>query len=158
MGASVDRNPVGKGLSVVPDRRHLTSNKGGLLLRDPQGAEVEDDSVSQTGQYRKSSLNPRPEGPPDLTGTRTFVPRDWARTCHPLISGEKGDQSHVSSRYTSHASDTDDTSVESREPRGILDVNVKEEENSLLATHQGLLKEKAEMEETTKARELLEAG
>ena len=58
----------------------------------------------------------------------------------------------------------------------MLGVKVKEEENGLLATHQGLLKENAKMkvkvdkaekrlmelsthlQETTKARELLEAG
>ena len=77
--------------------------------------------------------------------------------CHPLVCEEGGmrrcvikdlldtrgvqesvlqDQSPVSSRYASDASDTDDVSVnESREPLGTYCVNLEEEKDDLLATH-----------------------
>ena len=168
MGASVERNPAEKQPSGVSDHGHPTSNKGGLLYREPQGAEVEVESVPQTGQNRASPHNLKPEGPPVLSETSTSVPRDRMGACHPLVCEEKGvrrcvikdlldttgvqesvlqDQSPVSSRYTSDASDTDDVSVnESREPLGMYGVNLKEEEDDLLATYQGLLKKNAEME------------
>ena len=169
VGASVERNPAGKRLSVVSDHRHLTSNKGGLLLRDPQGAEVEVESVSQSGQNRASPLNLKPEGPPDLSGTRASVPRDRMGACHPLVCEEKGvrrcvvkdfldtkgvqefvlqDQSTGTPRYASDASDADEVlENESREPLGMYSVNLEKEEDDLLARYQGLLKKNAEMEE-----------